>query len=68
MRINEYIQVKNKNAKTDKKEETDISQIQGQKTALQSMKAKAKEKRSVSKDALRQIKKELADSRKNNNE
>jgi hypothetical protein len=66
MRINEYISEKDKKANVDNKGEKDISQTQDQKAALQSIKAKTKQNRVLCKDALRQIKKQHQDNRKNN--
>jgi hypothetical protein len=66
MRMNEYIPVKDENAETGNKEERDLSQTQDQKAALQSIKAKAKQKRVMSRDALRQLRKDSQDIRNNN--
>jgi hypothetical protein len=52
MRINEYMPVKGKNVESDNEDKYEITVTQGQKAALQSIKAKAKQNGVLSKDAL----------------
>jgi len=68
MRIQEYISEENKQKETKSEDEKDNLQTKVKGTELQSIKAKAKQERALSKEALRQIKKNYLDFRRNNNQ